>query len=102
MSPTVANCGLSFAQELGCREIYFFGMDFGTKNPQVHHAKDSMYMDPTYMEDNWPEYECVLNEPYPGNFGGTVYTDHTMKWARATVEGSICRNSGGLSTAKQD
>ena len=90
VGPTVSNCGLSFAQELGSREIYFFGMDFGTKNPEVHHAKDS-----TYMQDKGLEYDGVLDEPYPGNFGGTVYTDHTMKWARGVVEDSMRRNSQG-------
>ncbi|MFQ5757529.1 MAG: motility associated factor glycosyltransferase family protein [Acidiferrobacterales bacterium] len=90
VGPTVSNCGLSFAQELGSREIYFFGMDFGTKNPEVHHAKDS-----TYMQDKGLEYDGVLDEPYPGNFGGTVYTDHTMKWARGVVEDSVRRNSQG-------
>lgn len=90
VGPTVSNCGLSFAQELGSREIYFFGMDFGTKNPEVHHAKDS-----TYMQDQGLEYDGVLDEPYPGNFGGTVYTDHTMKWARGIVEGCIRRYSQG-------
>lgn len=90
VGPTVSNCGLSFAQELGCREIYFFGMDFGTKDPEVHHARDS-----TYMQDQGLEYDGVLDEPYPGNFGGTVYTDHTMKWARGIVEGSIRRYGQG-------
>ena len=84
VGPTVTNAGLSFAQELGFNQIYFVGMDYGTRDRSRHHAKDSEYR-PGGKAGFVDEFPLER----PGNFGGTVYTHGVFIWARETVEQCI-------------
>ena len=82
--PTVTNAGLSFAQELGFREFYFFGMDYGARDQAQHHAKDS-----EYRPGGKVKFVQGFNMTRPGNLGGMVHTNEIFMWARDTVERSI-------------
>ncbi|NQU57893.1 MAG: motility associated factor glycosyltransferase family protein [Rhodospirillales bacterium] len=83
-NPTVANAGLSFAQEIGCREIFMFGTDMGSLNPDIHHSKDSYhYTEGAVFLDQ------VYTIPVPGNFGGTCYTSEGLYWAKDSLETAI-------------
>lgn len=84
VGPTVTNAGLSFSQELGFQEIYFFGMDYGTRNRERHHAKDS-----EYRPGGKAPFSDEFNRERPGNFGGTIFTHGVFLWARETVEQCI-------------
>ncbi len=90
VGPTVTNCGLAFAQEIGCREFYFFGMDYGTRNKDRHHAKGSIY-DP----GGKAEYTDDFPKQRTGNFGGMIHTHGIFGWARAVVELCIRRFRSG-------
>ncbi len=77
--PTVANAGLSFAQAAGFRDIYLFGVDFGSQLPDRHHAKDAFHHTP----------EAAAHRQHAGydieveaNFGGTCFTDRDLFGAR--------------------
>jgi len=83
-NPTVCNAGLSFAQELGCREIFMFGMDMGSLNPDIHHSKDSYH----YTEGATFGAQ-IYNIPVTGNFGGTCYTSAGLYWAKDALETAI-------------
>jgi hypothetical protein len=86
-TPMVTNLGFSFAQEIGCRTIYNFGVDLGARNPAVHHAKDAPY------GAGEVEFKTTINEPVPGNFGGTVYSEMVYLWAKQTMEYAMNRFS---------
>jgi hypothetical protein len=86
VGPTVTNAGLSFAQELGFQDIYFFGMDYGTRRRDRHHAKDS-----EYRPGGKAPFSDEFNRERPGNFGGSIYTHGVFLWARETVEQCIRR-----------
>jgi len=86
VGPTVSNAGVSFAQEIGCTELYFFGVDFGSINANRHHAEGSDYRDGGKAPNS---NDWVLQRP--ANFGGVAHTHQIFLWARATVEQSLRR-----------
>lgn len=86
IGPTVSNAGVSFAQELGCREFYFFGVDFGSIRADRHHATQSDYRDGG-KAPNTNDWDMQR----PANFGGVAHTHQIFLWARATVEQSLRR-----------
>ncbi|HEY4635064.1 MAG TPA: 6-hydroxymethylpterin diphosphokinase MptE-like protein, partial [Rhodospirillales bacterium] len=82
--PTVVNAGLSFAQEMGFRQIYFFGVDLGTRDVGQHHSKDAyQYADGSIPE--WKKYTIPLR----GNFGGTVYSANDFAFALSNIVTAI-------------
>tara|TARA_B100000315_G_scaffold242240_1_gene264210 strand:- start:94 stop:2130 length:2037 start_codon:yes stop_codon:yes gene_type:complete len=76
-SPIVLNGGLSFAQEVGFRNIYFFGTDLGVKNPEKHHSKDTYH----YTAENPILDEQVCDIPFQGNIGGQCFTSMAFRWS---------------------
>ena len=83
-SPTVTNVGLSFAQDLGFREYYFFGIDLGSKDISRHHSQAAHY----YADDAaYPDFDKNLT--FKGNFGGTVYSLDIFSWTKDSLEGAI-------------
>lgn len=85
-SPTVGNTGLSFAQDIGFRLVYLFGMDMGFADPGAHHAVNSVYRE----QDGKHNFGTMpWDQVVPGNFGGEVKSTYVMQWARDTVEVSM-------------
>ncbi|MHC8509114.1 MAG: motility associated factor glycosyltransferase family protein [Rhodospirillales bacterium] len=82
--PTVVNAGLGFSQDVGFREIYFFGVDLGTKIADVRHAADSWHGTLDGFEN-----QKAYNIPAPGNFGGTVFAPKDLIWTREELETGI-------------
>lgn len=83
--PTVVNVGLSFAQEIGFREYYFFGTDLGQKDSDQHHAKSSFH----YSDKAKNEVLQDFNIEVPANFGGKAKTSSGLFWALDTVQRAI-------------
>ncbi|MBM3950588.1 MAG: motility associated factor glycosyltransferase family protein [Rhodospirillales bacterium] len=81
--PTVSNLGLSFAQQIGCHSIYMFGIDLGARDPKRHHAKDAPY------GEGELDFTTVIDQPVPGNLGGTVYSEAIYLWSRDTMQDVI-------------
>ncbi len=82
-SPTVVNAGVSFAQEIGFRQLYLFGADMGKKGKDggLHHSKHAYH----YTEGaKFTEQE--YNIELPGNLGGVSYTSSGLHWAKACLE----------------
>lgn len=88
--PTVSNLGLSFAQQIGCRTICLFGVDLGARDPKKHHAKDAPY------NAGELEFNTVIDEPVPGNLGGTVYSEMIYLWSRDTMQDVIQQEGPNL------
>jgi len=82
-NPTVVNGGLSVAVHAGFKEIYLFGTDMGYKDPERHHATGNIALDDKtifYIKDSGKDIEI------DGNFGGKVYTNFILNWARRWIE----------------
>jgi len=88
-TPTVSNLGVSFAQSIGCRTFYFFGIDLGARDAAKHHADDAPY------NHGEVEFNTLIDVPHAGNFGGTVLTEMVYQWARQTIELAISYKSSG-------
>ncbi|MBL6958932.1 MAG: motility associated factor glycosyltransferase family protein [Rhodospirillales bacterium] len=82
-SPLVANTSLALATNLGFYKIYLFGCDCGVRDKSRHHSDQTVY----YTTDQFKDvaYES-FEYTYPGNFGGTVYTDGLYEWTRQMLE----------------
>ncbi|MCW8917030.1 MAG: DUF115 domain-containing protein [Magnetovibrio sp.] len=89
-SPTVSNAGLSFAQDLGFRKFYFFGIDLGFLDPNDHHSKGTVYTEMLGYSD-----EHHWDRETPGNFGGTVKSTYVLQWTRQSFELSFTTSSDG-------
>jgi len=84
--PTVVNTSLSFAQETGFREIYFFGVDLGKRGEGRHHSKDSYhYVGAPIVE----AADLQFDIPVPANFGGTSLTSIGLNLTRARLVQAI-------------
>jgi len=86
-SPSVTNSGLSFAQDVGFREFYFFGIDLGFKDPDNHHSSATSY------HIKWTEN---YDRSFPGNFGGEILSNHFYSWIRDGFKGAIASHSTGF------
>lgn len=84
VGPTVANTALSAICELGFKNIYFMGVDWGTRVQSVHHAAGSDYDSVIQCDDEYPI-------PWEGNFGGKVWTHSVFVYAISTAEKNISK-----------
>ena len=84
--PMVSNLALAFAREAGCRRIFLFGTDLGTRDNAVHHSKDSPYMH--------GELEYAFENVFDvaGNFGGTVRANYVYVWSKSVMELEIAEH----------
>jgi hypothetical protein len=93
VGPTVTNCGLSVALELGFGNVYLLGCDLGSRSPDRHHSNFSSYAQKGRQDgghkDLVMEFEGSLQARVLGNFGGVVYSDDNFAWSRDTMERSI-------------
>ena len=87
--PTSGNTALQCALSLGFRQIYLFGMDFGSRDPDSHHSQHSLYVtrkDEAEIADYVP-YD--FNERVPGNFGGEISSGWLLNWGRRSMTEAI-------------
>jgi hypothetical protein len=84
-NPTVTNCALSYAYNLGFRKFYLIGVDLGMIDQDSHHAKNSVHfeLDKTKLADN--NY-TKNNYTVEGNFVDTVITTPTLDSSRVNFE----------------
>lgn len=78
--PQVANAGFSFALHTGFREFYFFGLDLGSRDPELHHSRNSFPM----LNDKVKKRAFDIS--VPGSLGGTVYTNSHLIFVRENIE----------------
>ncbi len=80
-NPTVSNAGVSFALNMGFKNIYLVGVDLGMKEDGYHHSKLSIYRDielKAKRKDNCSLEKANKNYRQEGNFGGEVLTNSTL------------------------
>ena len=76
-NPLVGNTALSYMASLQFKDIYLFGADNGYVDENHHHSKASFY----YNDSGETVYQPIQigdKVTVPGNFGGTVISDHFM------------------------
>lgn len=78
-NPTVTNASTSGAVAMGFKEMYLFGLDYGFKSEEEHHAKGSIYQD---IEN----FKMTGDFKVPGNFGGEVHTRRVFDSSRGVLE----------------
>jgi hypothetical protein len=94
-NPTVTNCGLSYAINLGFKEIYLAGIDLGKRNEKQHHSKYSIWSqmdekrenDSEYNEETLDDYTYSQNEMIvEGNFCDEIKTTTILNNSRRNME----------------
>lgn len=88
-NPTVTNGAVGVFNSLKSGDLYLFGCDYGYKDPENHHSKQTGYYK-TYKEKKVTAgVDKSTKIIRKGNFGGEVFTNHVFDWARNSVEYSI-------------
>ena len=92
--PTVANLACRFAIAVGIPAAYLFGVDLGSRDPEVHHSQRSLYS--TLDSEFWQTGRGMdlLEIEAPANLGGTAYTSRQFLLTRTTFEGLFRYFSG--------
>lgn len=92
-NPTCTNAALVLSYEIGYRNIYLFGTDYGQKTKEAHHSKYSVYGNEKSSEfsSQFRKEMHGSNEkrplfPVPGVDGGTVLTRADYYSAKRSVE----------------
>ena len=81
LAPTVTNMALGLFLGRGYRDFILFGTDFGTKDPNSHHAKDA-----PQMRGEVPPTNQEMAFTVRGNLGGKVVCYYDLNWARTMIE----------------
>jgi len=87
--PLVSNAAFAVSAAVGFRNIYFFGVDCGSRVGGAHHSKDAVYYQDDY--DNFAEGESLefienqLNREAPANFGGKAMTSWCLDLSRLCI-----------------
>lgn len=92
-NPLVGNTALSFFGSMNFKNIYFFGVDNGYKDPEHHHSKNSYYYSNEGKTIHSP-LQMGNKLAVEGNFGGTVITDHFMHTGKVQMERFIASKEG--------
>lgn len=71
-NPTVTAGAFSLLVNAGFKRFFLFGIDLGSKSPEYHHSKASIY-----YEDNAPK-TLDMDIKVEGNFGGEVWTNEIL------------------------
>ncbi|MBT3766420.1 MAG: motility associated factor glycosyltransferase family protein [Rhodospirillaceae bacterium] len=87
---TVVNASFSFAQELGFKDFYFFGVDCGTIDQARHHSKDAYQ----YTEDAL-HVDQIFDIPVTSNFGGDFFTSKGLLESLDHLEAAILKKTRG-------
>ncbi|PKF62899.1 hypothetical protein CW745_05615 [Psychromonas sp. psych-6C06] len=84
-NPTVSNAAASIAIEMGFEKLVLFGVDYGFRDDQRHHSKESIYYhDNADLKFNLPTMKGNLK--VPGNFVDEVLTTQIFDASRMMLE----------------
>jgi len=67
--PLIVNASISFAMDIGAKDIYLFGTDFGSRGTGPDHAKDNV----VYTDNAVIGYSREFGTPVAANFGGEFF-----------------------------
>jgi len=78
-NPTVTNASTAIAVNMGFTELYLFGLDYGFKSKESHHAKGSAY-------DEVKSFTLENELSVPDNEGGQINTTRIFDFSRGVLE----------------
>jgi hypothetical protein len=86
VNPTVTNAGISFAASLGAKNVYLFGVDYGSPIDQQYlHAQGTIVnRDDTLNKDS----QFILE----GIYSDRIISDEILTWSHKTSEDTIMRH----------
>lgn len=87
MTPTCTNAATGLATQLGFRNVFLFGMDFGYRSKEETHATGSVYFDkkaPKFLQDSIAQRSSHLK--VPSIDGDDLITEPIYNSARDRVE----------------
>ena len=94
-NPTVTNASTASAVAMGFKKLYLFGLDYGFKSKEEHHAKGSAY-------DDVKTFQLQNELKVPDNNGGEINTTRIFDFSRGVLEMLLgsnkqvsCTNVGG-------
>lgn len=95
-APTCTNAALALSTQLGLRNVFLFGTDFGFKDHSSHHSKRSVYMESEeeslgkeLSEGADKTFSKARTFQVPGVNGTSVHTTPIYFTAKRAVEGLI-------------
>lgn len=86
--PTVTNLAIEYALNVGFNRIFLFGVDMGSKVKEVHHSKNTVYVDMLPEEDELKKFLLIQPENsivVPGNFGGEAHTNKILAFSSRMI-----------------
>jgi hypothetical protein len=89
--PLVVNASFSFAIDLGGKNIYLLGTDFGSRGNGRDHAKDNVL----YTEDAIVGYTRQYGYKVPANFSGDFHASHDFFWGLKAIRETILFHGQG-------
>jgi len=86
-NPTVVNAAITFASDIGFKNIFLFGTDMGYKDPDNHHSKKSAY----YKGSLVKHQPKTLKQEHSGNFDNNekFFSTDIFLWCKQRVENCI-------------
>uniref|UniRef100_UPI0023544D40 motility associated factor glycosyltransferase family protein n=1 Tax=Pseudoalteromonas sp. TaxID=53249 RepID=UPI0023544D40 len=85
-NPSVSNTGLAVAAELGFKEVYLVGTDFGFVSQEHHHSKHSIYFDKDFKHKELIKKNMQSDMVVKGNFRDEVLSTHIFDSSKGNVE----------------
>jgi hypothetical protein len=85
-NPTVSNTALAVAGELGFKNIYLCGTDFGFVSEEKHHSKDSIYFDSDFKFKESTKKSMQGELVVKGNFRESVLATSFFDLSKGNVE----------------
>jgi hypothetical protein len=86
--PTVTNLAIEYALNVGFNRIFLFGVDMGSKVKEIHHSKNTVYVDMLPEEDDLKKFLLIQPENsivVPGNFGGEAHTNKILAFSSRMI-----------------
>lgn len=84
-NPTVTNASTAVAVAMGFKNLTLFGLDYGFKSEQEHHAQGSIY-------DDIKNYKLRGDFQVEGNFSNNVFTTRVFDSSRGVLEMLLEKN----------
>lgn len=88
VNPTVTNAGIAMCADLGVKEAYLFGVDYGAPADS-----DRMHANNTFYDNEKVDDSVASKTPYelPGNLGAVIKTTPVLSWSHNTTEAKLAQ-----------
>ncbi|AGH82010.1 hypothetical protein PCNPT3_10360 [Psychromonas sp. CNPT3] len=85
-NPTVTNASTAVAVAMGFKKLYLFGLDYGFKSEDEHHAQGSIYF------EDMSDFKMQGEFKVPGSFSDSVFSTRIFDRSRGVLEMLLDKN----------